>query len=203
MDTRQVMFIHGGEAFSDYAAFLTHLRTCELRNVLEEKPRRWKETLRTELGSGYEVYLPQMPNSQNAKYVEWKLWFSRYLALVRDGVILIGHSQGGYFLVKYLLEEEVPVRIGALLLVAAPAYPDDFGGEDGGDFRFNTALLSKLSNTASNIHIFHSIDDPVVPFAHAEAYMKAVPTATLHRCTSYGHFLTPEFPELLDVVRNN
>lgn len=198
---KQVIFVHGGQAFSNYNAFLEHLRTVELRNVLEEKPRRWKETLREELGNTYEVYLPSMPNSENAKYEEWKIWFERHLELVSDDVILVGHSQGGWFLVKYLLENEPAVRVRALLLVATPYEPEDFGGEDGGDFAFETGQLPQLAERAGEIAIFHSTDDFVVPYEHAQKYVAALPKVELNTFEDRGHFLQETFPELIDRIR--
>lgn len=198
---KEVVFIHGGQSFSDYDAFLAHLRTCELRNPLGDRPKRWKDALRAELGDAYNVYLPQMPNSDNAKYLEWKLWFERYLALVHDDVILIGHSQGGYFLLKYLSENTLPIRVRALMLVAAPALPDDFGGEDGGDFTFDLAALPALAGRVDSIHIFHSKDDPIVPYRHAETLAAALPEARLSTFEDRGHFLGDAFPELLAQIR--
>lgn len=197
---REVIFIHGGQSFSSYDAFLEHLRTGELWNVLGERPKRFKDTLRTDLGSSYDVYLPSMPNSENAKYEEWKIWFLRYLELVHDGVVLAGHSQGGYFLAKFLAENEPPVRIGGLILIAAPAQPDDFGGEDGGDFAFDTTALPNLAQRAERIVLFHAPDDPVVPYRHAQLYATALPNATLHSLPGRGHFLGETFPELLEEI---
>lgn len=198
---KELIFIHGGQAWSDYEAFLAHLQTTELWNVLSERPKRWKDTLRAELGSGYDIYLPSMPNSDNAKYLEWKLWFERYLALVHDGVVLVGHSQGGYFLLKYLSEETLPVRPAALVLVAAPAEPDDFGGEDGGDFAFDQDKLPSVAAQVDRVCIFHSRDDEVVPYRHAEVLAAALPGATLKTFEDRGHFLEATFPELIEEIR--
>lgn len=202
MEKKQLIFIHGAQSFSDYEAFLEHLRTCELWNVLEEKPRRWRETLRAALGPEYEVYLPSMPNGENAKYDEWKIWFERYLALVRNEVVLIGHSQGGYFLAKYLIENEPRVVIRALFLVAAPIGPDDFGGEDGGDFSFDRSRLPSLAERAHDVFVVHSTDDPVVPMKHAEAYAAALPGAHTIYFTDRGHFLQESFPEIIKLIQD-
>lgn len=198
---KQVIFIHGGEAFSEYRIFLEHLRTRELRNPLEDAPKRWKTTLRQELGPEYEIYLPSMPNSDNAKYEEWKIWFERHLKLITHDVILIGHSLGGYFLAKYLTENTPEVPIRALFLVAAPVHPDDLKGEDGGDFRFDTALLPNIAQKVDEIFIIHSKDDLVVPFGHAELYRTALPDAQFRAFENEGHFLGATFPELVEWVR--
>jgi len=131
---KQLVYIHGGEAFSNYEAFLEQLRRKPVRDLPgNERLAIWTETLRPALEPEYEVFMPSMPNKQNARYLEWKIWFERYFEHLRDGVTLLGWSQGGYFLAKYLTEENPPFKIAHLILVAAPAGPDEFGGEEGGE----------------------------------------------------------------------
>lgn len=197
---KQVVFIHGGSAYSSYDAFIEHLRTAEIRNLTAERPLRWSDTLRSELGD-FEVFTPSMPNKDNAKYEEWKIWFERHFEFLRDGVILVGWSQGGYFLAKYLIENRTPFSIEALFLVAAPFQPDEFGGEDGGDFAFDTTRAGELAGKAASIHILHSEDDFVVPYSHGLSYQKALPEATLASFTDRGHFLRSEFPELISMIK--
>lgn len=200
--TQTVIFIHGGNAYSDYDAFLDDLRTMPLRELPDQvRQARWTDTLAADLGDEYVVYMPKMPNAQNAKYEEWKIWFKRYLDLVDGEVILIGWSQGGYFLTKYLLEEDLTPSVSALYLLAAPFTTDDFGGEDGGDFAFATNRVGELAKKVGKITILHSTDDPVVPFSHALAYAAALPSATLVTCTDQNHFLVTALPVLLAEVR--
>ncbi len=198
---QQVVCIHGAGSFSDYQNFLASLRSQPLPPPTLEQPKRWRHTLAEDLGENYEVLLPAMPNRENAKYEEWRIWFDRHLELLGDGVVLVGHSQGGYFLSKYLVENDFPVAIKALCLVSAPVEPVDFNGEDGGDFHFDISKLPNIAHKTEHIHIFHSEDDFVVPFSHAEAYQAALPKATLHRFTDRGHCMQSEFPELLAVIR--
>jgi hypothetical protein len=199
---KQVVFIHGGEAFSKYENFIEHLKTTYIDDPFQKEPRkRWQSRLFKDLGEEYEVIAPGMPNKQNAKYEEWKLWFERYLPFMRDGVTLIGHSQGGYFLAKYLVENVPPVRIGAMYLLAAPFKPDDFGGEDGGDFAFDTEKLGNMAQCVDHIYIFHSKDDDVVPFRHAELYAEALPDAKCVIFDNKGHFLAEIFSELIEHIK--
>lgn len=202
MVKKQIVFIHGGTAFSRYEDFVTYLRTKPIDDPLEEKSeKRWQPTLREVLSDTHEVYYPTMPNKQNAKYTEWKVWFERYHVFLRDGVILIGHSLGGYFLAKYLSEERMPVTVRALYLLAAPFENDDFGGEDSGDFAFVVEMLPRLAEQVGAVYILHSIDDPVVPFAHAEKYQQAIHGATLVPFEDKNHFILEEFPEFIAKIQ--
>jgi len=198
---KQIVYIHGADAFSEYGAFLESLKTRDIGDPLSERPKRWPDTLRSELGDTFEVFMPAMPNKQNAHYEEWKIWFERHVPFLRDGVILVGWSQGGYFLAKYLSENAVPFSIRALYLVAAPIGRENFGGEDGGDFNFDTSRLPTLQEKVANVYIFHSKDDPVVPYTHAEAYKKMLPGAQLVSFEDRGHFLVEDFSELLAHLR--
>jgi uncharacterized protein len=203
MDNKQVVYIHGAQSFSNYDAFLNHLKTEEISDPLGLVVRkRWRSTLQEELRDTHEVYMPTMPNNQNAKYQEWKIWFERYFTFLHDGVILIGHSQGGYFLAKYLSEERMPVSVKALVLLAAPFEPDDFGGEDGGDFAFDPSKLPRLAEQVGEVHILHSTDDPVVSYAHALKYKEALPHAKLVTFTDKNHFMLKEFPECISLLQS-
>lgn len=203
MERKQIVFIHGGNAYSNNEDFLTDLRTKEIEDPLGDKivEKRWQPSLREILHDTHEVYYPSMPSSKNAKYQEWKIWFERYHAFLHDGVILIGHSLGGYFLAKYLSEEKMPVRIHSLYLLAAPFENDDFGGEDGGDFAFDPEKLHQLAAQVGAVFIFHSKDDPIVPYAHALKYAEALPNAKLVSFEDKNHFILEEFPEIVDSIR--
>lgn len=200
---KQIVFIHGGTAFSSYDAFLQYLKTCEIKDPLEERPKRWKDTLRDDLGEEYEVFMPTMPNKQNARYDEWKIWFERHFGFLRDGVILIGHSQGGIFLLKYLSENKMPIKVGTLYLIASPGRPPQLDGEleDGGDFVFDESRVKSIENQVEKTFIFQSTDDPVVLFTHAEKLKELLPEAELVTFEDKGHFLEEKFPELLEHIR--
>lgn len=198
----QILYIHGGDAFSNYDDFLEYLRTEPIDNPFNTEVRKkWKEKLKIEFGEQADILLPSMPNKQNAKYTEWKIWFERHFEFLTDEVVLIGHSQGGYFLVKYLTENIVPFPIKALFLVSTPFNNKVYGYNDSSDFNFNTENIGTLENLVKNIFIFHSNDDTAVPFEQAEAYVEKLPQAKFISFTDRGHFIGPEFPEIIDEIR--
>lgn len=199
---QQVFYIHGASAYSKYEHFLEDLKTMPIRNLPNTaKQDRWTKTLAEDLGEGYEVFTPEMPNKQNAKYEEWKIWFERHFEFIRDDIILLGWSQGAYFLAKYLSENTVPFKIKALFMLAGPFEPDSFGLEDGGDFVFAVEDLTNLSKQVEHIELLHSKDDFVVPYEHALKYKAALPNAELVTYEDKNHFLIEHFPELLDRIK--
>lgn len=70
-------------------------------NPFEEKKRR-RMTLQEQLPE-FKVIKPEMPNKDMARYSAWKLWFKKYLPFLdSEKLIVIGHSLGAMFLIKYL-----------------------------------------------------------------------------------------------------
>jgi len=201
MTKQQVFYIHGGSAYSNYEDFLTVLKTKTIRDLPgNETLKKWTSTLGEDLGSEYEVFMPSMPNSQNAKYQEWKIWFERHFEYLKDDIILLGWSQGAFFFVKYLIENELPITVKALILLAGPFETSGLQGEDGGDFGFDTSRVGELEQKIDRIFILHSEDDSIVPYEHALQYKTALPKARLVTFSDRNHFLVERFPELLDII---
>lgn len=199
---QQVFLIHGGGAYSNYEDFLRSLKENPLRSPTGEKSVRWSHTLREDLGADFELFQPSMPNSDNAQYEEWKIWFERHFEYLKNGVILIGWSLGGMFLAKYLTENQLPFQPKSLLLLAAPAGEFvDASGEDCGTFSFSPKNIVKLATLPFPIEIWHSEDDFVVPFSHATVFTEALPKAKLVQFKDYNHFLIEEFPELITTLK--
>jgi predicted alpha/beta hydrolase family esterase len=192
MEKRQVVVIGGGEAFDTREEYLAYLRDVPY-DPYEVRPDGWKKNLPIVLGDGYEVIAPSMPCPVNAKYDEWEIWFDRVVPFLRDGVVFVGHSLGANFLVKYLVGNTLLVKTGGLHLVAGC-----FGYVGG----FNLLEpIGSVSERPGKIFIYHSHDDPLVPFADAEKYHAALPGSELLMFDDREHFLQESFPELVDRIR--
>ncbi len=193
---KQAVVVHGGDSFGTYKKFLKSLKSWKVSRGSFVVKYGWKSRLALELGKNFEVLSPRMPNKQNAKYKEWKIWFERMIPFLKNGVVFVGHSLGGLFLVKYLSENQLPRKISALFLIAAP-YGDT---KDIAEFKIKSDL-QKVWAQCQNIHIFQSLDDPIVPASEAEGYQKAWPDARLHIYKNRGHFNQEKFPELVKEIR--
>ena len=194
---KQIFVIHGGDSFATYEDYLKSLKDWEIKEKDLFK-KNWKGFLQEYLGEDYEVIRPKMPNKQNAKYGEWKIWFEKYIPFLRDNLILVGHSMGGTFLAKYLSENNFPKKIKASLLVA-PVY-----SEDDGRPLVEFALPSSLKNfekQAGEIFIYHSKDDSVVDFKELSKYLKALPNAKARIFDNHGHFGQENFSEILKDIK--
>jgi len=200
---KQILYIHGGDSFSQYNNFLADLHTKPLRDPFDvENKQIWVQNFRENMGEDFMVLMPQMPNKQNAKYEEWKIWLERHFEFLQSDIILIGWSLGGVFLAKYLSENVFPVKIKSLYLLAAPS--GNFSvtdGNDCGSFLFDMSSLSHLANQVGEIQIWHSEDDFIVPYSEALLYKKHLKTAILTTFKDKNHFLVEDLPELVSSVR--
>ena len=69
MEKQQVFYIHGGESFTNYDDFLERLRTKDIWDLPStQSSKKWSQTFAADLGADYEVFMPAMPNKNNAKY---------------------------------------------------------------------------------------------------------------------------------------
>lgn len=195
-----LLCIHGGTTFPSHEAYLTYLRTKELTIERLRPYHDWKDGLQEALGEAFEVLAPRMPNGHNAQYDEWALWCGRILELLAGReVLMLGHSLGGMFLARYLAEEALPVRVRATFLVAAP-FDDATLGEPLASFT-PPHSYADLAAHAGALFLYHSTDDPVVPYDNARRYAALLPHATLRTLEGRGHVNGEDFPELVADVR--
>jgi hypothetical protein len=197
LDMKQVLVIPGGNSFANHEDYIQYLQERPVDLDFGNKAD-WKTTLSEQLGGECQVISPRMPNRDNARYDEWKLWFERHIDLLEDGIILIGHSLGGSFLTKYLATETIRKQVRATMIVA--------GVFDGfvpgcGDFLV-TGPLDRLTEQGGDIHLYFSTDDAVVPYEELGKYRAALPEAVVHSFTDRGHFNQEEFPELVTDIKN-
>lgn len=203
MEKQQVFYIHGGESFVSQDDFLERLRTKDIWDLptIEGKPPKWTEHFAADLGAGYEVFTPRMPNAQNASFEEWKTWFERHFAHLHDGLILIGCSLGAMFLAKYLSHNTTPFTIKALFIMAAPVAMNGFDLSDAADFTFTLDDVPGLKDRAERVYVWQSKDDFLVPYEHAIALADAIPGSELTMFEDKNHFLVPELPELIEAIK--
>ncbi|MHB8652169.1 MAG: alpha/beta hydrolase [Minisyncoccota bacterium] len=195
----QIIVIHGGETFDTYEEYLKDLLQKEL-DLARLGMRDWKVNLEEQLGENYTVILPRMPNSLNAKYVEWKIWFDKIVPYVEEEAVFVGHSLGGIFLAKYLAENTTPKRTKALFLVAAPF--DDTDCEYSlADFALPVRLRA-LHDCTGKIFIYHSKDDPIVPILDVYKYQRELPNAVIKIFEDRQHFNQEDFPEIVADIKS-
>ena len=195
----QVFFVHGGMTFKNKKDYLHFLKT---REVSIKKKIYWTgDFFEKSLGKNFEIITPRMPQQDDAKYGEWKIYFERFFPQLRNNIILIGASLGGIFLAKYLSENKFPKKILSIYLICPP-YDNSLPGEDlAGGFMLKPDL-SLLEKKSKNLYLMFSKDDDVVPFVHAEKYGKKLKNATfIFYKSKNGHFKISKFPEIVRMIK--
>jgi len=194
---RQVLIIHGGTVFDDYDNYLNYLRQYKIESLDDLQFRDWKSELEELLADEFEIIRPSMPCKRNAKYLEWRIWLEKFFPFLRDDIILIGHSLGGTFWLKYLAENNFPVKISQLHLVAAAITETN---EPLGDFILPNDL-GGIAKQVENILLYYSRDDPVVPFSDLEILASKLPQAKKVIFGDKGHFRISKFDELKNNIK--
>lgn len=169
------------------------------KDYIPESEGNWIGWLKKRLEDiGIRSYNPQMPESWKPKYEEWKKEFEKLE--VNEDTILIGHSAGGAFLVRWL--GGTGKKVKKLILVAAAKTFDEEHKrlKELSDFNIN----SNIKNNVGEVIIFVSDNDIDIIKESAKIYEKAL-NAKLIEFHGKGHFSlgdlgTEEFPELLEEV---
>ena len=195
---KQVVVIHGGDTWTSYKQYIANLKLAKL-DLGRVFKKGWKTTLQTKLGNRYDVVAPRMPNSMNAKYLEWKIWFDKHISHLNREVILIGHSLGGIFLAKYLSENRFPKKIRGLFLVAPP-YESHNPKTPLADF-IMPKNVKRLEAISDKVYLYHSTDDKMVPTPEFSPFLKVLPNAKFRIFKNRGHFIGATFPELVRDIK--
>lgn len=170
------------------------------RGAHDEWDHKLVESLRRELGRGYEVRYPRMPREDDPDYSRWKAALERELGMLPDGAVLVGHSIGGAILLKALTERVPAHKLGAIFLVAAPFVGE--GGWASDDMQLPSDLGARLPDGVA-IHFYHGLEDRIAPPSHADLYARAVPQARVHRLPGRDHQLDNDLSEIAGAIRQS
>ncbi len=141
---------------------------------------------------------PEMPYAYEPDYDLWRTEFERFN--ITPETILVGHSAGGGFLVRWLSENK-KVSIHKLILVAPSIDPTKKSITGFCDF----VIDQQLKNRANEIIIFVSDNDSEGINKSVEILTSIISGIKVIKLQGYGHFIpdhmgTDKFPELLDEI---
>ncbi len=178
--TRQILFIQGGGG-----------------SVHDEWDDKLVDSLRRELGDGYDVRYPRMPEEDDPNNARWSAAIRRELAGLDDGAIVAGHSVGGTILVTALAEHPPEQELAAIVLIAAPFV--GAGGWPGEGLELSNDLGARLPNGV-RVHVFHGLEDETAPPSHADLYARAIPQAQVHLLPGRDHQLNNDLRDVAKVI---
>lgn len=140
----------------------------------------------------------EMPRPFEPVYAQWAFTLDN-IRLDAD-TIMVGHSCGGGFILRYLSERKLSVR--GIALVAPWLDPGHTKTADFFAFIPDPQLLSRIQHA----HMLHSTDDPAQGIAESVKTIQTwYPAMRVHTAHHKGHYTieemkTPEFPELLSII---
>lgn len=149
----------------------------------------------------------EMPQPWRPDYDAWKREFERFD--INENTILVGHSFGGGFLVRWLTENDV--KVGKVVLVAPfmglASDNDDEDRRYANEHFFTFEIDGNLSSKTSGLTILKSTDDSRQVNSSIDMLMQEFgDSCKLITLENRGHFCAPikwvkfEFPELLEEI---
>lgn len=149
--------------------------------------------------NNYQAYAPEMPMAYFPEYQSWKEELER--CPIFKASILVGHSCGAGFLLRWL--SETGYQIKRLVLVAP--WLDPLGDDSKGffDFKIDPLLTERIE-----IHLVESTNDGSNIRESVRRIRHDLPRLNYHSFKNYGHFYssdmgTEEFPQLMDICLNS
>lgn len=177
---RQVLFIQGGGA-----------------GVHDGWDNKLFDSLKRELGDGYEVRYPRMPEEVDPSYARWSAAIWREMTALEDGAVVAGHSVGGTILINTLAERPPERELRAIVLIAAPFV--GAGGWLSDEFELSHNLGARLPQDAA-VHVFHGLEDEIAPPSHADLYAGVIPQAQLHQLPGRDHQLVNDLSDAAKAI---
>lgn len=147
---------------------------------------------------GIPTATPEVPEAYNIDYTRWKREFERFD--VTEETILVGHSCGGGFLVRWLSDNKGK-KVNKVVLVAPWINPFKEKKGDLFDFVIDSGLVSRTKG----VSIFSSNDDMESVQESITQIIETVQDISVVEFHNYGHFClknlgTDAFPELLEHI---
>ena len=168
------------------------------------------EWLKSELEkSDYEVIMPSFSIQEGTIYKRWKEILNQYKGSINSDSIVVCHSIGNEFIIKYLTEYHISIDTYIGLAGFAEAFYNE--GKDALNAaveRFTVSEGEKREFIAltSNRYAIYSDNDHIVPFEVLERYPREIDAKSIF-IPGIGHMGKKsgleKLPELLELVKEN
>lgn len=148
--------------------------------------------------NGVAAHAPEIPLAFEPRYPIWQREFERFE--IGPQTILVGHSCGSGFIVRWLSEHR-DVSVGQVILVAPWLDPPRSKTGDFFDFTWDRDLASRTTE----LIVFNSDNDHAEIQESARTIREKIDRVGYREFHHYGHFClndmhTAQFPELLEAA---
>lgn len=134
---------------------------------------------------GNSIIVPQFPHPFEPQLSEWLEHFEQYREQISKNTILVGHSLGVTFILRFL--ERTDIRVDSCFLVAGAIEPmgNDFDPLVANFFKdpYDWKTIRSRSNFFS---VFHANNDPYIPLTQAQKITREL-HADFHLIPGGGH----------------
>lgn len=146
---------------------------------------------------GIDAQTPEMPGFFKPNYNNWKKMFERFEP--NTETILVGHSCGAGFLIRWLSENST--KVGKVFLVAPWLDPHHMIDQE----FFNFTLDPNLALKTDGLTIIYSTDDYPDVIESVNTLKDKLTHSNFKEFTNKGHFVldslkSEKFPELLEAI---
>lgn len=143
----------------------------------------------------------EIPKPWQPRYDIWKKELERFE--ITDKTILVGHSCGGGFIVRWLSENK-DKKVNKVVLVAPWINPEKDPVSDTADF-FDFLIDQNLVERTKGVTIFNSDNDDRSVLKSVKILRAKIKDHRYKEFHNYGHFCyndlkTDKFPELLEEI---
>ena len=169
-----------------------------IANMKDKNFLGWlKNTL---VSKGYSVLNPELSNSHLPDYETWKKDFEAQVGQLNSNSVVVAHSAGGAFVVRYLSEILIPIKKLILMSPSLVANADNTRLSD----LLNFTISPKIKELGIEIVICTSDNEPQYRHDNVDSYLNSI-GGTKKVFNGLGHFRKSdmgrvEFPEILKLL---
>ena len=120
----------------------------------------------------YNVLVPKFPTPKNQNLDSWLEIFKEYKKYLDENTIFIGHSLGPAFLLNVLEKLDKPIRAAFFISGFTGLLNNAIFDKINKTFTDKQFNWDKIKNNCKKFYVFHSDNDPYVPFEKAEDLAK-------------------------------
>lgn len=158
---------------------------------------------------GYNVIIPEFGTREGVIYEQWKKTFNDYKKYISEESIIVAHSIGNEFIIKYFNQNNLKAK----LYISLAGFSKYFEWENKEDlnrackeFLVSKDELENFKNRCNKKYSIYSNDDHIVPFDLLQDYPKDINAIPI-LIENIGHMGKKsgleEIPKVIEIIKEN
>ena len=157
----------------------------------------------------YTVIIPKFPSQVGVIYKNWKMILDEYKNYIDRDTIIVAHSIGNEFIIKYLVENNLDIKLYISLAGFAEVFENE-GKDDLNravkEFLITEQEINKFKELVDKKYSIYSDNDHIVPLKVLEKYPKMIDAKSM-LIKGIGHMGKKSglenIPEVIEIIENN